>query len=101
MRAKIEVVPEKFNDRVQAALDELGAIIQEAHEEAGEDGPDFFDFSRDHRWRLLTLACSLDDYIFWIEPTGNEWKATEVETGVHGKPAMTAQEALWNYWEGK
>lgn len=51
------------------------------------------------RWAAHVAASSRADFTFWVwQDDDGRWVATEVETGVSGKPSSTAQEALASYW---
>src|SRR5215510_8841618 len=63
----------------------------------------------DVRRRLLTLACSVNDYVFWVykkpqaddmgpDPSHQMYYAEEIETGI-GALGVTAREALDNYFK--
>lgn len=59
------------------------------------------DLPEDIRYELMRLACSVNDYIFWVRKMesdeGDLWRALEIESGVH-QDAITAREALDFYF---
>ncbi len=61
------------------------------------------DDDHDGRRRLHVHASSVADCTFWVERFwderhGEQWKATEVETGVTGAPGADAEDAILRYF---
>ena len=77
---------------VRNALADLELAVQDADLVFAEKLPE------DIRWRLHVLACSINDFTFWVQEVEGGWQATEVETGVAGAVRSTPEEALAAYW---
>lgn len=80
-------------ERVEHEMRELRLPIQ-------DDIPD------DLRYKLMVCACSLNDYLLWVEKLdeqgeyGERWRCNEIETGCH-KDGDHAAEAVYNYFGWK
>ncbi len=91
---------------VDAALTLLDAAAMWRCNQDGPDGPPsgaVSDDDHDRRWRLHVHAASVHDCTFWVErfwdeTHGEQWKATEVETGVTGAPGADAEDAILRYF---
>lgn len=93
---------DKF-ERVRAAVEAVGREVEALKLPIEEE-----DLPEDVRYELHRLACSFDDYTFWVrrraqnddlgtEPSDQMYYALEVETGI-GAWGVTAREALDRYW---
>ena len=85
-------------ERIEEMLTDFENAVHTWHQQ--EKHVVFDDLPGDVRYRLLALACSVNDYVIWIQRDPPGWEALEVETGVHGRPADTPQKAMDNYWRG-
>lgn len=88
---------------VDAALTLLDAATAwRCNQERDDDSPSgpVDDSDHDRRWQLHVHASSIHDCTFWIQRHGDDWTATEVETGVTGALANSYKAAMSNYFDG-
>lgn len=101
----VYLTAEQAVDAALALLDAATAWRDQQGRDQAPCGPvDEADENR--RWRLHVHAASVNDCTFWIQRHGEGWKATEIETGVTGAPANSAEAAMANYfardlWPGR
>jgi len=84
------------------AVEELLAVEQERIADAAGDfdEPPFPELPEALRWRLMVLACSLQDHLLWIRSHAGGHELTEIETGVSAIGADAA-DACRRYFAGE